>query len=177
MTVVAIRYADAYLSSAEEQKALDAVGEDIFALRSLLDQSEEFSAFLRNPLVSPETQNACLEKLFKGKLNPLTLRFLGLLVQKERLGDLDSILTAARDGWRERKGILPCSVLSAEEFTDDQKRALEKKLAARTGKTIELTYDTDPGLIGGFQLTLQGMVEDYSLAAKLNTFKRNVLNA
>jgi F-type H+-transporting ATPase subunit delta len=177
MSVVAKRYSEAYLSSAEERKVLDAAGADSAALLQLIDDSEPFAAFLQYPGVSPEKQTQCLEKLFKGKVDPLTLQFLQLLVQKERLSDLRDILGQALEGWRARKGILQVSVVAAEAFSDDQIKALKKKLADRTGKTIELTVEVDPGLIGGFQLNLQGMVEDYSLAAKLNTFKRNVLNA
>ena len=171
------RYADALLSSVNSAGELDAVGSDIAGLLELLSSSEEFEAFLQHPLIPAEQQDACLDKLFKGKLDAATLKFLHLLVQRERLGDLEGILEQALDAWREAKGILPVSVVSADPLTSEQESALSKKLSDRTGKTIELTTKTDADLIGGFQLHFQGIVEDYSLAAKLETFKRNVLNA
>jgi len=177
MSVVSKRYADAYLSSAEDASSLDEVGKDISGLLELIEQSDDFSEFLRNPLIDPDLQKSCLEKLFKGRLDSVTTDFLLLLVEKERLADLEGILEASLHSWREKKGILPVSVTSAQDMSADQKKALEKKLADRTGKTIESTYHTDPDLLGGFRLLFQGVVEDYSLAAKLHTFKRNVLNA
>lgn len=177
MSVVAKRYAEAYLSVADEKNALDAVGEDIFALKALLAASDDLTSFLNNPLISSDDQKKTLEALFKGKVHSITLDFMQLLIQKERLPDLADIFSKAMEAYRDQKGILPAAVCSAEPLSDDQKSALTKKLAERTGKTIELSETVNPALIGGFQLNLQGFVEDYSLAAKLNTFKQNVLNA
>lgn len=171
------RYAAALLSSVKEGGDLDQVGADISALLNLLTTSEEFEAFVHHPLIPAEKLDACLDKLFKGKLQTATLNFLHLLVQRERLGDLEGILDSALDSWREAKGILPVSVVSADSLSAEQQSALSSKLGSRTGKTIELTVKEDASLIGGFQLHYYGLVEDYSLASKLETFKRNVLNA
>ena len=171
------RYAAALLSSVKEAGDLDQVGSDITGLLSLLSTSEDFEAFVQHPLIPAEKQDVCLDKLFKGKLQPATLSFLHLLVQRERLGDLEGILESALDSWREAKGILPVSVVSADPLTTEQQSELSAKLGKRTGKTIELSVKEDSDLIGGFQLHYNGLVEDYSLAAKLETFKRNVLNA
>jgi len=177
MSVVAKRYAEAYLSFARDHDALDRVGEDISNLIGLIEVSEELADFFTNPLISSEDQSSCLKSLFEGTLHEVSYKFLILLVQKERLAELEDILSMARQFWRDLQGVLPVSVTSAEEFTGDQRQALEKKLAERTGKTIEPTYSIQSDLIGGFQLSFQGVVEDYSLAAVLQTFKQNVLNA
>lgn len=177
MSAVAKRYAEAYLGSAADHQALDAVGEDISVLWGLLRDSDEFAGFVANPLLSQELQNTCLDKLFSGKVSQVTLNLLRLLVQRERLASLPSILGKALELWREQRGILSVLVTAAQELSGDQKSALEKKLAARTGKTIELSCGVNPALIGGFQLLINGVVEDYSLAATLHTFKQNVLNA
>jgi F-type H+-transporting ATPase subunit delta len=177
MSAVAKRYAEALLAFATEAKVLDELGDDLKGVQSLLSASEELEAFLTHPLLSPEVQETCLKRLFKGKLQKVTLDFLILLVRRERLADFPDILPVALHLWREAKGILPVQVTSAQELTAAQSSSLETKLSGRTGKTIELTCRIDPDLLGGFRLQFGGVVEDYSLATKLQTFKRNVLNA
>jgi len=139
--------------------------------------SPELSAFLSNPLVGESERLSTLEALFQGKVQPLTWNLLALLVQRERLAELPSILDLAKARLRELQGILPVSVVSAEPMLKRQQDELKSKLSARTGKTIELTCSDDSSLIGGFRLQLGDLVEDYSLSTKLETFKQNVLNA
>lgn len=165
------------MRSAADSGALEEVGADLQALETLLENSEELKLFLSHPFLSAEEQTRCVENLFKGKAHDLTLNFLLLLVHRERLADLPAIVPAALDLWREQQGILPVTVVAAQDLEEAQKKELVSKLAGRTGKTIELRCEVDPALLGGFQLHYSGTVEDYSLATKLETFKRNVLNA
>jgi len=177
MSAVAKRYAVALVSSAKEDSSLNAVSSDMDHLADLLDTSADFLAFVQHPLIPPDSQTKSLEALFKGKCDKLTMNLLLLLVRRERLADLPGIVDQARSMIQEEKGILPVDVFSAEPFTSTQEQELSKKLAARTGKTIELTVHVDPGLLGGFRLRMGDLVEDYSIATKLETFKQNVINA
>ncbi|MEX2605949.1 MAG: ATP synthase F1 subunit delta [Kiritimatiellia bacterium] len=177
MASAAKRYASAFLDVAAESKVLDAVGGDLVQLERLLDESGEFEAFVAHPLIAPEDQVRTLEALFNKGASPLTLDFLKLLSQRDRLADLAEIVKQALEQWRERTGILPVEVVSAEKWLARQEEALVKKLGERTGKKIELSCTVDERLIGGFRLKIGDQVEDHSLAAKLETFKRNVINA
>jgi F-type H+-transporting ATPase subunit delta len=177
MSAVAKRYAVAFLSATAEQKCLDAVEQDVTSLLQLLETSPEFATFVVHPLLTPEEQRATVNALFKGKAHALTLKLFDVLIERERLPDLAAILEQALDLIKVEKGILAVDVVSAEPFLKRQEDELSKKLAARTGKTIELTTRVDESLIGGFRLRIGDVVEDYSLVTKLETFKQNVINA
>jgi len=177
MSAVAKRYAPALLAAAREQDVLDALEADLRGLRELLDTSEAFSDFVAHPLLSEEQRRATLDKLFGKKAAPITRNFFSLLVERDRLADLPDIVEEALDRLREEHGILPVEVVSAEKLLVRQQKDLEKKLGERTGKTIQLTCEVDESLIGGFRIKMGDVVEDYSLAAKLETFKQNVINA
>jgi F-type H+-transporting ATPase subunit delta len=147
------------------------------ALAALTESSPEFVAFLRNPLLPPGKQAEVAEALFGGRLNELTMKFVQLLIHQSRLDMLPEILeelSAALDGERE---ILEVSLRTAEKFTAAQEKALTEKLSARTGKSVRLVEEVDPGLIGGFLFRIGDAIEDYSLLAKLNRFKQNIINA
>ena len=177
MSAVAKRYAVALVSLASEASSLDAVASDLDHLADLLESSDDFRSFIQHPLIPPEAQTKSLEALFKGKCDKLSMNLLLLLVRRERLAALPDIVDQARAMIREEKGVLPVEVVSAEPFLKRQEDELAKKLAARTGKTIDLTVTVDESLLGGFRLRMGDRVEDYSIATKLETFKQNIINA
>ena len=177
MSLVAKRYSPALVDAAREEGVLDAVLADVGKLRELISTSPEFVAFLEHPLIPVEKQEETLVALFEGKLQPVTLHFLRLLAQKERLGDLSDILVAFEAAMDEENGILNVRVTAAEKLLARQETDLQDKLSKRTGKTIRLHSGVDESLIGGFLVQIGDGIEDYSLAAKLATFKRNVINA
>jgi F-type H+-transporting ATPase subunit delta len=177
MSAVAKRYASAYLDVATESGSLDPIGKDLHDLERLFASSEAFTAFVEHPLISSEQQTACIEKIFGKAAFPLTENLFALLIKRERLDILPDVVRIGLELWQEAKGILPVNVVSASELQADQKAALVKKLGEQTGKQIKLFTRVDESLIGGFLLRIGDQVEDHSLATKLMTFKRNVINA
>lgn len=165
------------MEAARDASALDAVEADAKALADLADASEEFAAFLDHPRIPAEKREEVLNALFSEKLQPVTLDFLRLLSQKERLGSLAEILAVFQAAMDAEKGVVTVRVRSAEKLLQRQEADLTAKLAERLGKTIRLETEVDPGLIGGFLVKMGDTIEDYSLATKLETFKRNVINA
>lgn len=177
MSAVAKRYAVALIATAREEKHLDAVERDLGALSRLLEASPELRALVEHPLIEPKDRRKALHALFGEQAHALTLNLLDLLAERWRMAALPSIVDQSLAMLKEQKGIQGVRVVSAASLTERQREAMRKKLAARTGKTIELDCSEDPGLIGGFRLKLGDLVEDYSLANKLATFKHNVINA
>lgn len=177
MSAVAKRYAAAFLDVARESGSLDPIGKDLHQLQRLLTDSAEFHDFIVHPLVSPDQQSTCINQIFGNSAFPLTQNLFKLLISRERLSLLPDIVAIGLELWQEEMGIQPVQVVSAATLSVDQEKALVSKLAARSGKEIQLHTSVDECLIGGFLLRIGDQVEDYSLATKLETFKRNVINA
>ena len=53
---LAARYASALYDLADESNAIDAVAADLKGLTVLIDESEDFSRFIRSPVLSREDQ-------------------------------------------------------------------------------------------------------------------------
>jgi len=177
MSTVAKRYTPALMDVAREADALEAVLADVRGLRELLEASQDFAEFVRNPLIPSEQQDSLLIRLFEGKVHGLTLNFLRLLAEKERLTALPDILTEVERAMDEENGVLDVQVRTAVAFSPAQEKALADKLQTRTGKTVRLRPEVDPSLLGGFLIRIGDQIEDYSLAAKLQRFQQNILNA
>jgi len=177
MSTVAKRYAAAFMDVARESGSLDPIGKDLHHLESLLADSAEFRDFVAHPLISPEAQSACIDQVFGNSAFPLTQNLFKLLISRERLSFLPEIVAMGLDLWRTEKGIQPVQMVSASKMSASQEKKLVDKLSTRSGKDIQLHTSVDDRLIGGFRLRIGDLVEDYSLASKLETFKRNVINA
>lgn len=177
MSAVAQRYAAALMGASRDATALDAVRADAKALADLAESSEAFAVFLDHPRIPVDKRDELLNLLFADKLQSVTLDFLRLLSHKQRLGILVEILRVFQEALDAEKGIVTVWVRSAEKLIQRQEAEISAKLAKRLGKTIRLETEVDPGLIGGFLVKVGDTIEDYSLATKLETFKRNVINA
>ncbi len=177
MASTAPRYASALIDSARAAGLLEAVEADLAALLGLLAASAEFTAFLTHPLLPYEKRAATLDALFAGKLQGVTINFLKLLAEKERLPEAPQVLEEAWRRLREARGVREVEVVSAVALTEEQEAELAAKLVTRLGGTVELKPTVDASLIGGFRLKIGDLVEDYSLSTKLETFKRRIINA
>ncbi len=174
---VAHRYTQALLDAARGQGVLDAVNADFAALKELLESSPDFAAFVADPTVPDDKREAALAALFEGKAHALTLDFLRLLSRKRRLAILSGILLAFQDQVDAERGEIEAEIVSAGPLSAVQIKNLCGKLEQRSGKTIRPRVRVDASLLGGFRVRMGDVIEDFSLATKLETFKRNVINA
>jgi F-type H+-transporting ATPase subunit delta len=72
MSQTADRYATALFELAQEQKNLEAVQKSLVDLKKIIEASEDFRAFLSNPLLSYDECRTVLKALFEGKVPGLT---------------------------------------------------------------------------------------------------------
>ena len=171
---VAKRYADAIYSAAVEAEVLDNVIEDVISLLGLIRDSDEFSAFLHDLLIVPESKQSILQELFGNQLDPLVLNFLFLLVMKQRERSTEDILLAFTQLVDEQAGRLVADVTSAIELTSTQQDALVEKLSGYSGKQVRLSMRVDSSIKGGFIAKLGDTVFDGSVATQLQRLKRQL---
>ena len=58
-------------------------------------------------------------------------------------------------------------LLSAKPLSQDQLRAIESRFTALLGGPVRLTEETDPSLLGGVRVEIDGRVYDGSLRLQL----------
>jgi F-type H+-transporting ATPase subunit delta len=163
------RYAMALFQLALEKKALDTVASDIIKLAKLVEQSEDFSALLKNPVLDQDTKAKAVAAVAKkAKLHKLTANFLGVLVENRRLGYLSKIAASFLQIVADHRGEIKAEVISASRLTKTQADALKKKLKRRLGRDIAFEVTIDPGLLGGLRVKVGSRVIDNSLKTKLN---------
>jgi F-type H+-transporting ATPase subunit delta len=174
MDPVARRYALALYQEAEARGAVAPTDEDVQALREVLDGSRELTALFESPIVPREKKEAVVTKLFEGRVGELTLRFVRLLLEKER-EDLLPVVVRAYGALRDQRlGIVEAHVRTARPLGAGEAQALERTLAERTGKQVRLRTEVDPALVGGLVVRIGDRVYDRSVRHQLGLLREQL---
>lgn len=78
------RYANSLYILAKEDNILDKVLRDILSIKDLCIKSHEFQVILRNPVIKPNLKKQIINSLFKDTCEELTIKFLLLIIEKEK---------------------------------------------------------------------------------------------
>jgi F-type H+-transporting ATPase subunit delta len=164
------RYASALFDLASEAGTVTAVETDLASLDQALRESGELRALVRNPQVSREALGRVLAGLGSAMaISPLTAKFLGVLAQNRRAGDLPAVIRAFGAIAAAQRGEVTAEVASAHPLSDAQLATLEQKLRAREGRTVKLKTRVDPELLGGLVVTIGSQRIDSSIRSRLNS--------
>lgn len=168
----ASRYVKSLLGLAVERNALDSVHQDMLLFSKICSENRSFELMLKNPIIRHDKKRDILERLFQGKVNPLTLAIFDILTRKNREPLLPTIAKEFHLAYNVHKGIGKASVTTAvpldatlrSEFEEIAKRISERK-------QVELTEKIDKEMIGGFVLNVGDRQIDASVKNKLKALK------
>ena len=150
---------------------------DIQDLLKLLSETPELESFLQNPLNPAQSKKVVLEKALKNKISPNTMNFLNLLIDKKRIGYIDSIGKKFLEKAYDFVCIKFVEVWSVIELTPKQQKALINKINDMLGPVftepyvqsanIQLTLRIDKKILGGLVILIGSKVIDLSLRGEL----------
>ena len=164
------RYAKALFELAAESTSIDKVGASLGGLSAALAGSPEFVALTVNPLLSRETAASSIAAVAKSmKLDALTTKFLGVLAQNRRLGELTNIIRSFEALASVHRGEATADVSSAHPLDAAQVAALKTKLKAKVGRDVAIKQTVDPSLLGGLIVKIGSQMIDSSIKTRLNT--------
>jgi F-type H+-transporting ATPase subunit delta len=164
------RYASALFDLASESGKVTAVESDLETLSAALAESADLAAVTTNPELSRDLQGKVIEAVAKKlKLSPLTGNFLGVLAANRRLAKLPGIISAFKAIAAAQRGEVSATVTSAHPLTQTQLNALKTKLTQREGRTVMLSAEVDPDLLGGLIVTIGSQRIDASIRTRLNS--------
>jgi F-type H+-transporting ATPase subunit delta len=171
---VARRYAQALYQEAAATGDAERIDEDMQSVQESLDASRELDLFFRSPLIAREKKDAVIGKLFDGKVAPLTVRLMRLLVEKGREDLLPAVVRQYSELRDERLGVVEATVKTAMPLDEAERDALRKALEGRTGKKVRLKTDVVPELIGGAVVRIGDRVYDGSVQHQLESLREQL---
>jgi F-type H+-transporting ATPase subunit delta len=175
------RYARALILALEGagQDKLSKIEEELSAVAALLDRrsgSPDFRQAMLNPSFNAEQRKAVLKGIAEeNKLDPMTLTFLLLLVEKDRLRQLPAVARAFRDEVDQKVGRVRATILTAKELSPQAITDIVRGLEKRTGKKVVPDVEVDPSVIAGVQARIGGLVFDATVRSQLERLRAELL--
>lgn len=164
------RYATALFELARDAKAIDTVEASLATVREALGESSAFKALTTSPVTSrTDAAKGVAAAAGAMGLDETTTRFLGVLAQNRRLGELPAIIRAFRTLAARHRGETTAEVTSAHPLTDDQVTELRQALRQRVGREVSVDLAVDPALLGGLVVRIGSQMIDSSIRTRLNS--------
>ena len=172
---IAAPYARALFDFSVDKNIMHQITADFQNLEIFLDESSELTDYLNNPLVSQDAKGEVLTKTLKSQVNSETFKFLMVLVSRDRINLLKSVITNYLELVYETASIKTIEVVTAVEFSNAQKNTLIQKLKELTNaREIKLAITVDPDLIGGFLIKTESKVIDFTIKNQLQQLAKHL---
>lgn len=169
---IARRYAKALMNIGREDGNYDKYREELDAFTAIFQQEEHLREVLRNPTFNIPRRQAIIEEIGKRlSLSPITVNFLQLLVDKDRMMYLPDIAALYRELVDDAAGRARVKLATAHDLSQKKIEELTKGLQALVGKQVIMEVATDPSLIGGVVARIGDTVYDGSVRTQLAQLK------
>lgn len=169
-------YGEALFELALEEHREDQLLEEAQGILLILQENPELNQMMNHPKIVREEKLSTLKTIFEGRISGEMLGFLTLIVEKDRYGSIEEILSCFIDKMKEHKGIGIAYVQTAAALTQEQKQQVEKKLLATTKyRQMEMHYTVQESLIGGMVIRIGDRVVDSSIRSKLSDLERSLM--
>lgn len=167
------RYVHALLELSLEHGRLEKHVDDAKFIRQTLND-ETIQAFLAHPHIANQEKFDLLETAFKDHTDDLMLGFLHLLIRKNREQVLLPILEEFIESGNKQLGKIEAKLVSATPLKDEQLAIVKKVLSQKLNMQVEVLATTDPDVIGGFYILVDGRVFDATVRSEMNQMRERL---
>ncbi len=173
---VADIYARTLLGLAREQGLVDAAADNLETVAALLAEAPDLERFLASPYFDEPTKRGVIRQALTGKLLPLTIHFLSVMIDHDRGALLPRIIDRFRQLYRAYQGYEAVTVTVAQELSREQTEKLTRDLAEAMHAKIDLEVRADPAILGGIIIRHGDQMLDNSVRGRLLRTVRRIAN-
>jgi F-type H+-transporting ATPase subunit delta len=171
------RYAKALFQLAVAERREEEVVREIESFAGAL-KNPVLNTVLNNPAFAVQSRkNIVVEVARSLQLSPLSIHFLSLLVERDRLSFFPAIVERYRRMLDEKKNQAEARVVAAAPLEEGDLQRLREALEKLSGKHVVIHQEVDASLIGGVVIHLEGKVYDGSVRAQLEKITKQVEQA
>ncbi len=172
---ISVRYAKALFLAAKDADILEKIFRNVTLIREVLEEVPEFKTTLGNPVMTEKEKRTLLDNTFREYLDDLTIKFLDLLTENNRLVFLPDMARDFIDLYKKELGISYAQLITAIKVDKKIIENIREKLSVHLKKKVQLTAKTDPSIIGGFILRIEDLQFDASIASELKRYKKELI--
>lgn len=172
---VARRYASALADVVLQRNEAREVQQELVTWAEMIRSNANLREVLANPTIGLDQKRKVLNKLIEiAKPRPTTVNFLKVLLQNQRLTELDEINRKFAAVLDDRAGVVAARVTTAHPVAAETQQTLRTKLHDLTGKSVRLEFDTDPEMIGGLVTRIGSTIYDGSVRNQLEQIREKM---
>ncbi|OPJ55262.1 F0F1 ATP synthase subunit delta [Alkalithermobacter paradoxus] len=172
--LVATRYANAIFEVGVESNREESFYNELSIILDTINQNEDFFKILKAPLISKQEKKALVENVYNDRASLEIVNFLKILIDKDRIGIIDEIVSVYKELLNENNNILDAVAITAIPMNEDQINELREKLSNSTGKNINLKNEVDSTILGGVLIKMGNEEIDGTLKTKLDKLKEEL---
>lgn len=170
MAQLSNRYAAAIFELSVERGKLDENLDQAIVMRDKLED-KECQEFLTHPRIKATDKRKFFDDVFLDKINTDLMGFLHLAVNKGR----EEFIVPALDGFIDMANDhllrTTATVVSAVPLRTEQITALAALLSKKISKQVTIEQKTDPAVIGGLYIQVDGYFLDRTVRTRLQDIK------
>jgi len=161
-------YSDVMFELAEDAGLVEQVMDDLDAVTEVMKDEPEFLSLLTLGHVKDDEKAQIVRRVFKGRINDLTLDFLCVLAKRNRMNFVHGIGDRYQVLLDERKNLHRIEVTLAKEPTDEQTEKMKADIRDALNAEIKLSVNIDPDIIGGIIIKKGDLMVDNSVRTILS---------
>jgi ATP synthase F1 delta subunit len=169
-------YGDALFDVALAEGKLDAIHDELGEFADAMSENRDLQVFLFSPYFSSAEKKEGLGRVVSGAEEEFQ-NFLELLAEKHRMPAIFQIRRRFDERWAEENKRLEVTLTSAVELDSDLVKRVGEEIERQTDRTIDMTAEVDPEVLGGLVLRVGNRVLDASIRAKLERLRKEVATA
>ncbi len=169
-------YARSLFEVAQEHGDLERVRDQLGEFADAVDRSHDLQVFFFSPYFSSQEKKDGIARVVEGA-DERFVRFLELLAEKHRMPVIFRIRRVFEEMWAEENRLLEASVTSAVELDEAVVKQIGERIEEQTGRSVELTSEVDPDVLGGLVIRVGNTIMDASVRNRLERLRKQVSRA
>jgi len=168
MTGVAGVYGQALYDLARDEGVGEGVSAALKVIRKILSDNPAFTRLFASPSIPKAERLGIVDDTFRNQLHPYVLNFIKILTEKGYMQAFPECCDVYRSSYNAEHNILPVVATTAVALNELQAAKLRRKLAALTGRQIELENRIDPACLGGVRIDYDGKRVDDTIVGRID---------
>ena len=170
-TLLIRRYAKAFLDFAIKNNMTEQGLADLELITKTLKSHRELRNILSQPFLPKAKKEAIISRIFGDKISDNTLKFITLMLDKNRQDIIPMILVTYRELYNEYKGIAEVTITTAVKIDEPTQHKLLYFVKDKVSRNVVIINKIDKSIIGGFIINYLDYQYDRSIRNELKSLQ------
>ena len=168
------RYIKALVNTTAETEIIQLLSE-LTEIITAIENAPSLLSCLKDPSIQKSTKKQFIQKVCsKSNYANRITSFFNYVADKNRLEFLSDIKNEAVQTLNKFNQIVEGVFITPSKIDSSEQPSIQAKLETKFDHKLKLTFETNPDLIGGFQIKFGNIVLDNSIQNKIEKFKQKL---